>query len=162
MHPPLSHRSCHLLTSDLEGRPQVPSQMSWSDTYTKPWNSGMTSWHNGKTHSCANMYPLQISKGLAGKGTLLKRIGPKKDLKNSKTSDFPPAWKNDCSLLFWNWISLKNTLKTKQNWQSSDWLRFVFCSQQSVFAPLPWKRRIIYSWAASHLPSLFLTKQQRK
>lgn len=108
------------------------------------------------------MYPLQINIGLPGKSKLLKRADPKKDLKSSKTSDFPCAWKNYCNLLFWNWISLKNTLKTKQNWQSSDWLRFIFCSQQSVFAPLPWKRRIIYSWAASHLPSLFLTKQQRK
>lgn len=126
----------------------------------KQWNDFLTQWQNTQLCKCVSITDQQ--RIARKRHTLFKRTGPKKDLKNSKTSDFPSAWKNYCSLLFWNWISLENTLKTKQNWQTSDWLRFILCSRQSVFVPLPWKRRIIYSWAALHLPSLFLTKQQRK
>lgn len=53
------------------------------DTYSKPWNSGTTS--RQKKHNHAIVYPLQISIGLPGKGTLKKkRPVQKKTLKATK------------------------------------------------------------------------------
>lgn len=46
-------------------------------------------------------------------------------------------WKNGRGLLFWNHISLKNTQKTKQNWQCRINCLLLFCLLRPLFAPLP-------------------------
>lgn len=71
-------------------------------------------------------------------------------------------WKNGCGLLFWNHISLKNTLKTKQNWQSRIYCLVLFCLWPPVFVPLPWQHQGYLSLQAFYNNVPFLTKQQRK
>ena len=71
-------------------------------------------------------------------------------------------WKNGRGLLFWNHISLKNTLKTKQNWQCRIYCLQLFCLQRPLFAPLPWKRQGYLSLQPFYNNVPFLTKQQRK
>lgn len=71
-------------------------------------------------------------------------------------------WKNGCGLLFWNHISLKNTLKTKQNWQCWIYCLQLFCLRQPLFVPLPWKRQGYLSLQPFYNNVPFLTKQQRK
>lgn len=71
-------------------------------------------------------------------------------------------WKNGHGLLFWNHISLKNTLKTKQNWQSWIYCLVLFCLQWPLFVPLPWKRQGYLSLQPFYNNVPFLTKQQRK
>lgn len=71
-------------------------------------------------------------------------------------------WKKGRGLLFWNHISLKNTLKTKQNWQWWIYCLLLFCLQHSLFVPLPWKRQGYLSLQPFYNNVPFLTKQQRK
>lgn len=71
-------------------------------------------------------------------------------------------WKNGCGLLFWNHISLKNTLKTKQNWQCWIYCLQLFCLRRPLFVPLPWKRQGYLSLQPFYNNVPFLTKQQRK
>lgn len=71
-------------------------------------------------------------------------------------------WKNRRGLLFWNHISLKNTLKTKQNWQCWIYRLLLFCLQWPLFVPLPWKRQGYLSLQPFYNNVPFLTKQQRK
>lgn len=72
------------------------------------------------------------------------------------------VWKNGRGLLFWNHISLENTLKTKQNWQCWIYCLLLFCLHQPLFAPLPWKRQGYLSLQPFYNNVPFLTKQQRK
>lgn len=71
-------------------------------------------------------------------------------------------WKNRRSHLFWDHISLKNTLKTKQNWQCWIYCPVLFCLWPPLFVPLPWKRQGYLSLQAFYNNVPFLTKQQRK
>lgn len=71
-------------------------------------------------------------------------------------------WKIRRGLLFSNHISLKNTLKTKQNWQCRIYCLLLFCLQWPLFAPLPWKREGYLSLQPFYNNVPFLTKQQRK
>lgn len=71
-------------------------------------------------------------------------------------------WKNGCGLLFWNHISLKNTPKTKQNWQCWIYCPLLFCLRRPLFVPLPWKRRAYLSLRPFYNNVPFLSKQQRK
>lgn len=63
----------------------------------KQWNDFLTQWQN--TKPCRRV-SITVQHRIARKRHALKKKkkGPKKDLKRSKTSDFPHAWKNDCSL----------------------------------------------------------------
>lgn len=71
-------------------------------------------------------------------------------------------WKNGRGLLFWNDISLKNSLKTKQNWQYWIYCLRLFCLRRPLFAPLPWKLQGYLSLQPFYNNVPFLTKQQRK
>lgn len=71
-------------------------------------------------------------------------------------------WKNGCGLLFWKDISLKNTLKTKQNWQCWIYCLQPFCLGLVLFVSLPWKRPAYLSLQPFYNNVPFLTKQQRK
>lgn len=72
------------------------------------------------------------------------------------------SWKSWCGLLFWNYISHKNTLRTKQNWQCWIYYLLLFCLLLPLFVPLPWKRRGYLSLQPFYNNVPFLTKQQRK
>lgn len=84
--------------------------------------------------------------------------------KNAEKTDLISLslWKNGRGLLFWNHISLKNTLKTKQNWQSRIYCLVLFCLRRPLFVPLPWQRQGYLSLRAFYNNVPFLTKQQRK
>lgn len=71
-------------------------------------------------------------------------------------------WKNRRGLLFWDDISLKNTLKTKQNWQCWIYCLLLFCLRLPLFVSLPWKRQGYLSLQPFYNNVPFLTKQQRK
>lgn len=71
-------------------------------------------------------------------------------------------WKNGCGHLFWNHISLKNTLKTKQNWQCWIYCPLLFCLGRLLFVPLPWKLWAYLSLRPFYNNVPFLSKQQRK
>ena len=74
----------------------------------------------------------------------------------------PSLWKNGRGLLFWNHISLKNTLKTKQNWQCWIYCLQLFCLWRLLFVSLPWKLQGYLSLQPFYNNVPFLTKQQRK
>ena len=83
--------------------------------------------------------------------------------KLKKTDPISPSpWKNGRGSLFWNYISLKNILKTKQNWQRWIYCLLLFCLRWPLFLPLPWKRRGYLSLQPFYNNVPFLTKQQRK
>lgn len=71
-------------------------------------------------------------------------------------------WKYGRGHLFWNHISLKNTLKTKQNWQCWIYCPLLFCLRPPLFVTLPWKRQGYLSLQTFYNNVPFLTKQQRK
>lgn len=68
----------------------------------------------------------------------------------------------DVACCCWNHISLKNTLKAKQNWQCWIYCLQLFCLRWLLFAPLPWKRQGYLSLQPFYNNVPFLTKQQRK
>lgn len=106
--------------------------------------------------------PITNQDGVAWKEMYKMKPSPvqKKQKKNDLIS--LSLWKNGRGLLFWNNISLKNTLKTKQNWQYWIYCLQLFCLRRPLFAPLPWKLQGYLSLQPFYNNVPFLTKQQRK
>lgn len=118
------------------------------------------SWSEGKRW--CHIFLLPIRMAWRGKSCMLWncRLFRKKAQNNDLIS--LSLWKNGCGLLFWKDISLKNTLKTKQNWQCWIYCLQPFCLGLELFVSLPWKRRGYLSLQPFYNNVPFLTKQQRK
>lgn len=106
--------------------------------------------------------PITNQDGVAWKVMYKMKLWPVKK-KAEKTDPISLSlWKNRRRLLFWNHISLKNTLKTKHNWQCWIYCLLLFCLRLPLFVPLPWKRQGYLSLQPFYNNVPFLTKQQRK
>lgn len=92
------------------------------------------SWSKGKIKCHIFLLPVRMLRPGKKKE---KKVWPKK-IKNLISLSL---WKNRRSLLFWEQISHKNTLKTKQNWQRWIYRPALFCLRPPLFAPLPWKQQ---------------------
>lgn len=91
--------------------------------------------------------PITNQDGVAWK--VMYKMKPSPVQKKQKKNDLISVslWKNGRSFLFWNHISLKNTLKTKQNWQYWIYCLQLFCLQQQSLYLCHGNCKVIYLYS---------------